>query len=110
MSAATLCGLASVGVGCFLIWQRRAGRAPLAKQAELLLQRFDTNHDGLLQRGEFQEFVSANFPGSADSDALLDAIDADGSQTVGVNELRAFLRVCMTLPATEPSPAHSFQL
>ena len=91
MSGAALCALAGVGVGCFLIFQRK--KPPLAKQAEALLARFDTNHDGLLQRSEFHEFVSENFPGTSDSDALLEAVDTDGDHTVGLNELRAFLRV-----------------
>ena len=47
----------------------------------------------MLQRKEFQAFVAEALPRHVGAtDMLLEACDKDGDGTVGVNELRAFLR------------------
>lgn len=62
---------------------------------------YDTSGDGVLDGSEFDEFVKATLAAelkAADApanfcDQLMRAIDVDGSGTIGLSELRGFMRV-----------------
>jgi len=71
------------------------GSGPAYTVSDRVFSRYDKDGSGKLDRSEMQSFFRDAFPGmntTGKIEAMMQAVDTDGDGTVGLNELRAFLR------------------